>query len=156
MYDKTTGKRTKNITWVHSVLKLKNFNLKQCLFGLHQLNDFPNHIIGIVESEKTAIIMSGISLQKNILENYIWLATGSLNMLKEELLTPLKNRKIVLYPDLGQNKTKNGSPFKQWSEKCLFLKNKGFNIRVSSLLENIATDDEILNGFDVADFVVSK
>jgi len=156
LYDKATGKRTKNITWVHSVLKLKNFNLKQCLFGLHQLNNFPNHIIGIVESEKTAIIMAGISLQKNILKNYIWMATGSLNMLKEELLTPLKSRKIVLYPDLGINKTKNGSPFEQWNEKCLFLKKKGFNIRVSSLLENIATDDEILNGFDIADYVVSN
>ena len=62
LYDKTSGKRTKNITWVHSVLKLKKFNLKQCLFGLHQLNNFPDHIIGIVESEKTAIIISGISL----------------------------------------------------------------------------------------------
>ena len=137
-----------------SVLKLKNFNLKQCLFGLHQLNDFPNHIIGIVESEKTAIIMSGISLQKNILKSYIWMATGSLNMLKEELLIPLKNRKVVMYPDLGQNKSKNKSPLEQWNKKCLFLKNKGFNIRVSSLLENIATDDEILNGFVVADYVV--
>jgi len=61
-----------------------------------------------------------------------------------------------LYPDLGINKTKNGSPFEQWNEKCLFLKKKGFNIRVSSLLENIATDDEILNGFDIADYVVSN
>ena len=84
------------------------------------------------------------------------MATGSLNMLKEELLVPLKNRKIVLYPDLGINKTKNGSPFKQWSEKCLFLKQKGFNIRVSSLLENIASDDEILKGFDVADYVICR
>jgi len=52
------------------------------------------------------------------------------------------------------SKAKNGSPFKQWSEKCKILKSKGFNIRVSNLLENIANDDEIMNGFDVADFIV--
>ena len=78
LYDKFTGKRSEKITWVHSILKLKNYNLKQCLFGLYQISNFPKHIIGIVESEKTAIIMTAISMQKNILQNYIWIATGSL------------------------------------------------------------------------------
>jgi len=100
--------------------------------------------------------MTAISTQKNILQNYIWMATGSLNMLKEELLIPLKDRKIVLYPDLGINKTKNGSPYVQWSEKYKLLKNNGYNITVSNLLENIATDDEILKGFDIADYVANS
>ena len=44
-YETATGKRRKNkdgkplINWVHSALKLPEFNLKQCLFGLHLLND---------------------------------------------------------------------------------------------------------------------
>jgi hypothetical protein len=40
-YDCITGKRSKNITWVHSVLKIPNYNLKQCLIGLHQLKVTP-------------------------------------------------------------------------------------------------------------------
>ena len=50
-YNPSNGKRIKNNTnWVHSVLKISNFNLKQCLFGEHLLNQFPNKTIGIVES----------------------------------------------------------------------------------------------------------
>jgi len=41
--------------WVHSVLKLDNFNLKQCLFGEHILKHAPDATVCIVESEKTAI-----------------------------------------------------------------------------------------------------
>ena len=54
------------VDWVHSRLqrekKLQAFNLKQCLFGLHQLAHHNQPLkpkpIGIVESEKTAIIAS--------------------------------------------------------------------------------------------------
>ena len=62
-YNTETGKRTKNndgkskINWVHSALKKTNYNLKQCLFGLHLLNDNVKQV-AIVESEKTALIMS--------------------------------------------------------------------------------------------------
>jgi len=109
LYNKNTGKRSKKITWVHSILKIPNYNLKQCLFGLHNANKFPNSVIGIVESEKTAIILTALSLTHNILTEYLWMATGSLHLLKEELLIPIKNRKIVLYPDLGQNKSGQGT-----------------------------------------------
>ena len=94
------GKRTKNINWVHAYqIKQKiisEFNLNQCLFGEHLLNESDKDI-AIVESEKTACIMS-IHFDK-----YIWMAAGSLSGLNEEKLTPLKNRKIVLYPDLIVN-----------------------------------------------------
>ena len=152
-YDSITGKRSKNITWVHSVLKIPNYNLKQCLFGLHQLKNYPDHIIGIVESEKTAVIMTGYSMKENILNNYIWMATGSLNMLKEDMLISLKNSKIVLYPDLGINK--NSSPYEIWSDKCRFFKKNGYNITISSLLEGTANENEKYQGFDLADFIVN-
>jgi len=156
VYDKNTGKRTKHISWVHSVLKLKNFKLKQCLFGLHQIKYFPDHIIGIVESEKTAIILSGISMQQDILNGYIWLATGSINMLKEELLIPIKSRRIVLFPDTGTDINKNGSPYFQWKQKSAYLNHRGFNIKISRLLEDIASPEEISKGCDLADFVILK
>ena len=62
-YDTTTGKRLKNkdgkplINWVHSILEIPKYNLKQCLFGLHLLNENLKQV-AIVESEKTALIMS--------------------------------------------------------------------------------------------------
>jgi len=73
-----TGKRVKIktsngekplIDWVHTALKLPDFNLYQCLFGEHLLKD--NHkTVAICESEKTAIIASVY------LPDMIWLASG--------------------------------------------------------------------------------
>ncbi|MFT5253776.1 MAG: hypothetical protein ACI87N_002821, partial [Flavobacteriales bacterium] len=75
LYNESSGKRIKepysHVNWVHSVLKLKGFNLKQCLFGLHRINIELSNPIAIVESEKTAVIMSIVA------PDFIWLATGS-------------------------------------------------------------------------------
>ena len=49
-----------NPTWVHSILKQKipaDYELQHCLFGLHLLNERTERV-AIVESEKTAVIMS--------------------------------------------------------------------------------------------------
>ena len=81
-YDSRTGKRIKEpvnkITWVHTVLKLPDFHLSQCLFGEHLLtgNSKP---AAVVESEKTAIIASCY------LPEFIWLACGGLQL--DELCT---------------------------------------------------------------------
>ena len=62
-YEITTGERRKNkdgkplINWVYSILETLKYDLKQFLFGLHLLNDNVNQV-AIVESEKTALIMS--------------------------------------------------------------------------------------------------
>lgn len=98
-YDVTTGKRIKEpfdrISWVHSALKLKDFNLSQCLFGEHQLRSYQGQTIGIVESEKTAIIASAIY------PDCIWLATGGKMNLHERLKKVLKSKKVILFPDIG-------------------------------------------------------
>jgi len=57
LYSKTDGRRVKDpfphINWIHN-LKESEFNLSQCLFGLHLVNDLQsNKPIAIVESEKT-------------------------------------------------------------------------------------------------------
>ena len=62
LYDKVTGKRIKepynHINWIHKAIKEPDFNLCQCLFGLHQTSEDYQKTIAIVESEKTAIVMS--------------------------------------------------------------------------------------------------
>src|SRR5690606_39778453 len=75
----------------------------------------------------------------------IWLATGGLNNLSKSRFEPLRGRKVVLYPDLGA--------YDRWSEKAKELK-PICSISVSDLLEQVATEKERDNGFDVADYLI--
>lgn len=141
LYNPETGKRVKepfdHITWLHSLLKINDFSLVQCLFGLHLIKD-TTKTIAIVESEKTAIIASVY------LPQFIWLATGGKQNLRPELFEPIKNRKIIFYPDL--------KCFDNWSEKAKTLNLS--NYIVSDLLERNATDAEKEQGFDIADYLL--
>ena len=137
-YDRYTGKRIKkpynHINWLHNAIKEPDFNIKQCLFGLHLVVEDYQKTIAIVESEKTAIVMS------IFLPDYIWIATGSKQNLKLELLKPIKKRNIVLFPDKGE--------YDNWLKKANELNALGFKIAASQLIEQ--TDFE--SGFDLADY----
>ena len=66
------------INWIHSIMKKRqllpeDYNLVQCLFGEHLLRIYPDRIVVLVESEKSALIASGVY------PNYIWLATGKVS-----------------------------------------------------------------------------
>lgn len=136
LYNSSNGKRVKHpynhISWAHTALKIDNYNLKQCLFGLHLVSN-NKKIIGLVEAEKTAVTMD------LFLPNCNWMATGSKQNLKEELLYPIKDCEIIVYPDKGE--------FDDWNKKCNELINKGFNIRCSSLVEK----SSLAEGSDLAD-----
>jgi hypothetical protein len=141
-YDNRTGKRIKEpvnkITWVHTVLKLPDFHLSQCLFGEHLLKG-NNKSAAIVESEKTAVIASCY------LPEIIWLACGGCGNLSLRLCEPLRGRKAVLFPDAGK--------FDEWSEKAQALQSV-CAVSVSSLIEQTATETERKAGFDLADYLV--
>lgn len=95
-------------TWLHARMKRSSVGRFDedkeekafCLFGLHRMVSNPNAVINIVESEKTAIIMS---IAYGCTSRQIWMACYGLGNLtnKNELLRPLieANRRIVLYPD---------------------------------------------------------
>ena len=146
-YNATSGKRMKNsdgraeIDWVHSILKkrkvIKEFNLIQCLFGLHLINKVEKNILALVESEKTAVIMSIFKPE------YIWLATGSKAGLKYEFLKIIKNYKIIAFPDKSE--------FNDWLSKAKKLNLMGFDITVNDWLET--TNYEA--GTDLADVYCS-
>lgn len=142
LIDAVTGKRVKqpfpHINWVHRVLNLKNFNLKQCLFGEHLIKNQLQPIatkktIAICESEKTAITMS------LFLKNSIWLATGSKQNLKHELLKAIKGCNLILFPDCGE--------FEDWNKKAIALNQQGYDIKCSGILEN----QNYSKGTDLAD-----
>ena len=142
LYNTNTGKRIKepynHINWLHKAIKEPNFNLSQCLFGLHLINEDYQKNIAIVESEKTAIIMS------IYLPDFIWVATGSKSNFKFELLEPLKKRNCFAFPDKGE--------FINWSNKAKELKNKGFKIEVSNILEQTP----FKNGYDLVDYYFNR
>jgi hypothetical protein len=139
-YDITTGKRVKKedgsplISWAHTALNIPEFNLNQCLFGLHLLSESIKQV-AIVESEKTAVIMS-IEFPQ-----YTWMATASLNGFKYDLLEPLKNKEIIAFPDKGG--------YERWRSTADNLNRVGFDIRVSKLLENKGYE----TGWDLVDVI---
>ncbi|MGI9526100.1 MAG: DUF6371 domain-containing protein [Weeksellaceae bacterium] len=148
----TNGHRTKKTNWVHShLLKMKHineFHLSQCLFGLHLIQDNKNSPIAIVESEKTACIMS------MIFPKFLWMACGSLHGLTLDKLRPIKDRKVILYPD--SSNPKNGKSAHQiWSDYADTFNNLGYEIYVSDLLENFTNNEQKMRGFDLADFIHS-
>lgn len=143
LYNSSSGKRVKNpynhINWIHKVLHLNNFELHQCLFGIHLLQECKTSTtICITESEKTAIVMS------IVFSEYIWLATGSKSNFKETLLKPLKGYQIIAYPDKTE--------FDNWNKKCQKLKEKGYSIICSDLLEN----QDLQDGDDLVDLLLSN
>ena len=143
LYNAVNGKRVKKpynyINWVHKVLKLENFNLKQCYFGEHLLIEDKSKPVAIVESEKTAIISS------IYLPEFIWLACGSVNNLNASKTKCLKGRSVVLFPDL--------KCFDIWNDKIPKLTNLA-RFRVSTLLRDNASEAEKNMGLDLADYLI--
>ncbi len=94
----SAGHRVKGCTnWVHSILNLKKYNLKQCFFGEHLLNAAPEKKVGIVESEKTAIIAS------LFIPDIIQLASGRVEGLNTKKVKSLSGHEVILFPDVSED-----------------------------------------------------
>ena len=117
------GKRLKNkegngvINWFHSINKIKNWTNDFCLFGLHQIKERSEKSVHIVESEKTAFIMT---IEK---PEFIWLASGGLTFLNRDKLEPLKDLKIILHPDRGKSFEIWSNYTKQWNDLNIVVSN---------------------------------
>ena len=147
-YNPQTGHRIKDdtaktpITWVHSLLKQQgvlpqDWELTQCLFGEHLLHQFPDHVVCLVESEKTAVICSAL------MPDCIWLATGGKGQLNDRVEV-LSGRKIIAFPDVDG--------FDTWQEKAAERPHLG--IIVSDLLERNATQEDRDAHIDIADLLI--
>lgn len=137
LFEVDSGKRVKkpynHINWMHRILKISDYELQQCLFGLHLINEHKEQTIALVESEKTAIIMS------LFLPDYIWIATGSKGNFKKELLEPIKDFLIIAYPDKSE--------YEDWNRKSGQLRQEGFTIKCSDYIEK----QDVPEGTDLAD-----
>ena len=145
LYNPENGRRIKEphnyITWVHSLLKKEKFNLKQCLFGEHLLPSDSHRTVALVESEKSALIAS------HFLPQYLWLATGGKNgAFNREAMSVLRNRQVLLFPDLGATD--------YWRGKMEMMQRLGIEVSLFDFMENNATDEERNAGYDIADFLL--
>lgn len=93
------------VWWLHKSPTVAEYTrgkeLKQCLFGQHLLQRYPNAQVYVVEAEKTAVMMAATDSKP--MDDRIWLACGGSQMLKGAIdLMPLMGRNVTLIPDDGQ------------------------------------------------------
>ena len=143
-YNPNTGKRRQDKipVWVHKTL---DQTMKQCFFGLHQIAIDPKADIHIVESEKTAVIMSYFHPQ------IIWLSSGGSTGLQSYKFEALRGRKICLFPDQGK--------YEQWNEQMERLQSihKTINFHPTSIkCEKWFEENELEKGGDLADYYLRK
>lgn len=140
LYNSNTGKRKRGdeerFGWMHNTIK--DFNLRQCLFGEHLLKDNPGDV-GLVESEKSAIIAS------IYLPQLIWVATGSKEGFTADRCAALRGRTVYVYPDL--------KAFEMWSARATELSHIA-RFNMVDILENAATEEDRDQGLDIADFLL--
>jgi hypothetical protein len=147
-YDPETGHRIKDenqpnrINWVHSLMKQggrlpADWQLTQCLFGEHLLKQYPNKVVALVESEKTAVICAGL------MPRFLWLATGGKSQINDRLLV-LKGRKVVAFPDVDG--------YDEWLRKLAEYPELG--VTVSPVLQQNATAADREAHIDIADWLL--
>lgn len=112
-YDGIKRDKTRNPGWLYNqdgvrqLCKPDEHTILKPLFGAHLLKRYPNAVVNVVESEKTAIIMSAYY---GNLDSQLWLACGGLSHMNLDAMQVLidQGRKVWLWPD------KDG--IKQWRE----------------------------------------
>ena len=152
MYYQTDCHRIKSRkpTWMHALLKRElpeGFVLHRCLFGQHLLSGkAPGATVCVVESEKTALICS------EHLPDCAWLACGGLQMLSAEMLQPLVDFKVVIFPDTDLT----GDTYQRWHAIAQEAQKRfafRYPLRVSRLLEAHASTEQKQRKIDIADFL---
>jgi hypothetical protein len=151
-YDPDTGKRdrsgSKGATAVHTLLELAG-DFSPCWFGEPLLSKRPAAPVGIVESEKTAIVASLYHPET------VWLAAGGQGITDPAKWGPLAGRRVALFPDADAPDPNTGkSPYTQWSEAAEHLRKLGHSVTVSDLLERDATPEDRAAKYDLADFLL--
>ena len=106
-----------------------------------------NKTICVVESEKTAVMMSELR------PNRIWLATGGKTELNVARLKPLQGRRVILFPDTDTD----GSTYREWYEVAQAAGDVyGQPFTVSAILEQHATPSQKQRKIDIADYFFEK
>lgn len=140
-YD-TTGHRRKNgysANWYLAKCKLNDRRAPWPLFGEHLLSLNSSAPVGVVESEKTALIAS------MALPGYLWVATGSKQNLNSERCRALKGRAVYLFPDA------DGA--EEWNRRGLEMAKAGYRVHNCS---EIVIENAKSAGDDIADIILQR
>lgn len=130
------------IGWAHTEMNLKNFNLELCFFGEHLLNLYPGKPVGIVESEKSAIICNAY------IKDFVWIASGGKNGCLNSRYSILRDRRICLFPD--------SKAYNAWYRFYVKLKSENYSITISNLLEYKTNEEQWNAGIDIADILLQQ
>ena len=147
-YD-NTGHRLKQegvkaVTWMHCYPLLPNFRFSMCFFGEHLLTQERDKPVGIVESEKTALVAA------HYMPDRLWLATGgSNNCMNPQTVSVLEGRRVTLYPDLGKGNV-------EWKKKLPLFLDVCSELYWNDFLQNNAAAEQINQGLDMADFLLGE
>lgn len=151
------GKREKgeySQNWSHRFL-YETFTLSRCFFGSHLLSSMPD-FIGIVESPKSAIIAS------SVYDNAVFLASCGSNCLQMCIDDAMRNdtakraflnaSQVRFFPDASPD----DKQYQQWRKVAAnFYLKEGVNCELDEMVLNVS-DNEKIEGFDIADFLVSQ
>lgn len=150
LYNFRTGKRNKaHFSWLRNTDELTE--LRQVFFGVHLINYFPDYSIGIVESEKTAMLCDLFFEEK-----IVWTASGGLQGLTENKFNDLHGREVILFPDLSSSNSKN-SAVSLWEKKAKEIGEKlNLSIKINYFLEKFATEVDKENQEDLGDFIIKQ
>ena len=133
MYYNENGKRNKERhSWfVHSKIR-PDFNYRQCLFGLHLVDG--TKPVALCESEKTAILMSVYQPE------FIWVACGGSEMIKEPKRLAELKRLDKVFPDNGQ--------FEKWEQQT-----KTFSRQMDVSVDKAVANGILPDGSDILDLI---
>ena len=138
--------------WISTLLKnreplLQYWIVKHCLFGLHLICDSEDMPVSIVESERSAVILS------ELFPENIWLAVMSASYFTIDLLKPLVGRKVKVFPDTDNTM----SNYVNWLDLARMAHDKyHIDIGVSYYLEEHATAEQKERKIDLVDFIIES
>lgn len=110
-----------------------------CFYGEHLLPRYPWMPVALAESQKSAAVCSAVYPE------FIWLATCGSNRFKSEYCTPLKGRKVVVYPDKGCEA--------KWGATADALRAKGYDISLNPIMQKFP---QYGDNSDICDVVLDE
>ena len=145
-----TRNKTPLPDWLEAYARQDKFI--SCLFGEHLLSKYPSNPIAIVEAPKTAIYATLYFGLPKSTQDLVWLAVYNKSSFSFDKLKVLEGRFVYVFPDLS----KDGGTFNEWEQKAKEYERQLLNTRFvfSTLLEQLAIDEDKGKGYDIADYLI--
>ena len=138
-------------SWFSAMLKVRYpfaapyLQTAHCLFGLHQISRHEQMPVGIVESERSAVILSEVQPQ------LLWLAYSYASNCTVDRFEPLQGRKVTFFPRTDPAREIYFS-FLELADQVKRLY-RNIDISVSTFLDDRASEAQKVRCIDLVDFL---